>query len=164
MEFYKSLVNPPMVIFTTAYPEYALEGFEVEAIDYLLKPFGYSRFLKAVNKAEKQLKTPATEKDEFVTLKADKKTYRINIEDIIRLESVGDYVKVFFLDKSILVHDTMQKLLNKFPAELILRVHKSHAINAKKVESIEGNIIHLDEIKIPIGATYKNDVIKELGF
>ena len=162
MDFYKSLTNPPLVIFTTAYPEYALDGFEVEAVDFLLKPFPYARFLKAVNKASKQTVHLNNNQEEFILFKADKKTHRIRLYDIIRLESVGDYVKVFFLNKSILVHDTMTNILQKLPMDTFIRTHKSHAINFLKLESIEGNILHLASFKVPIGATYKNEMENRL--
>lgn len=162
MDFYKALTTPPLVIFTTAYPEYAIEGFEVEAVDFLLKPFPYARFLKAVNKASKLLNTSKDAKEEFITLKADKKMHRIRLYDIIRLESVGDYVKLFFLDKSILVHDTMTNILKKLPSHIFIRTHKSHVINFLKLESVEGNMIHLETFNVPIGATYKSEVEKKL--
>ncbi len=164
MDFYKSLINPPLVIFTTAYPEYALDGFEVEAVDYLLKPFPFSRFLKAINKATHQLKNSTQQSiDDFITLKADKKIHRIDHDEIIRLESIGDYVKVFYKDTHILVHDTLQNILNKLPAQIFIRVHKSHVVNFFKLDSAEGNMLHIGTENVPIGATYKSDLIDKLS-
>jgi DNA-binding LytR/AlgR family response regulator len=161
MKFYKSLTNPPFVIFTTAYPEFAVEGFEVNAVDFLLKPFPFERFLKAVNKAIDVLKNQSNEKyyNEYILLKSDKKIHRVTINEIFHLEAVGDYVKVFFNGKTIMVHDTFQNLLNQLPANLFVRVHKSHAIAVNKIDIIEGNMVKIKDKYIPIGQTYRNEFI-----
>ncbi len=163
MQFYKALIHPPMVIFTTAYPQYAIEGFEVEAIDYLLKPFPFDRFLKAVNKAFNKWDSSIDKSSDYIVLKADKKVYRIGINDIIRLESVGDYVKVFYSDQHILVHESMQNLLLQLPTNVFVRVHKSHSINFLKLQSIDGNRIFIEAHEVPMGATYKNDVMSKMS-
>lgn len=165
LKFYKSLTNPPYVIFTTAYPEYAVEGFEVDAIDYLLKPFPFERFLKSVNKAINKLKSNKQETHDhsFILLKSDKKLYRIKIDEINYLEALGDYVKVYYSNKSILVHETFQNMLNQLPKDEFCRVHKSFAIAFNKLEVIEGNMIKIKDKLIPIGQTYRSeflDVVK----
>lgn len=159
IQFYKSLTNPPFVIFTTAYPEYAVEGFEVDAIDYLLKPFSFERFLKSVNKAlnifnQKDNNIP------FIVLKSDKKLYRVNLSDINYLEALGDYVKVDFLCQSIIVHDTFQNLLTQLGESNLVRVHKSFAISLNKFDHIEGNRIKIQDKSIPIGQKYRADLLK----
>ncbi len=157
LQFYRSLTNPPFVIFTTAYPEFAVEGFEVNAIDYLLKPFPFSRFEAAVSKAVDVIHTAGqlASQDAFVLLKSDKKIYRVSLNDMVHLKAVGDYVQVFFAKQSILVHSTFQHLLNQLPPDEFIRVHKSHAIALRKVESIEGNKVKLQGKLIPIGPSYK---------
>jgi DNA-binding LytR/AlgR family response regulator len=159
LQFFKSLNNPPLVIFTTAYPEYAVEGFEVNAIDYLLKPFPFERFLKAVNKATEVIasKNSSNSKDDYILLKADKKIHRVIVAEITNLESLGDYIRVYYGDKSIVVNDTLNNLLNQLPDKQFIRVHKSHVISVDKFDEIEGNIIKIGERKIPIGQTYKAD-------
>ncbi len=159
MNFYKSLINPPYVIFTTAYPEYAVEGFEVNALDYLLKPFPFERFLKAVNKANETINNKKVEvnNSNFILLKADKKLHRVNVDEISYLESIGDYVKVYHGKNCIIVHETFQNLLNQLPKDQFIRVHKSFAVSLKKVDIIEGNMIKICEKCIPIGQTYRND-------
>jgi DNA-binding LytR/AlgR family response regulator len=159
MKFYRSLTNPPFVIFTTAYPEFAVEGFEVNAVDFLLKPFPFERFLKAVNKAIDNLKNQSNESNyhEYIFLKSDKKIHRIIIDDIYHLEAIGDYVKVFFNGRFIMVHDTFQNLLNQLPNNLFVRVHKSHAIAINKIDTIEGNMVKVKDKFFPIGQTYRND-------
>jgi DNA-binding LytR/AlgR family response regulator len=159
MKFYRSLINPPFVIFTTAYPEFAVEGFEVNAVDYLLKPFPFDRFLKAVNKAADILKNQGSDKNncDYVFLRSDKKIYRVIIDDISNLEAVGDYVKIFFRDKHIMVHETFQNLLNQLPDKLFVRVHKSHAIAINKIDTIEGNMVKISDKYLPIGETYRTE-------
>lgn len=162
MKFYKLLSNPPFVIFTTAYPEFAVEGFEVNAVDYLLKPFPFERFLKAVNKAVEIINTKKHENNttDFILMKSDKKIHRVIINDITHLEAIGDYVKVHFGYKYILVHDTFQNLLNQLAENQFIRVHKSYAISINKFEVIEGNMIKINDKSIPIGQTYRNEFMK----
>ena len=161
IKFYKSLPNPPFVIFTTAYPEYAVEGFEVDAIDYLLKPFSFERFLKSVNKALNIFNHIDTKNHiPFIVLKSDKKLFRVNINDINYLEALGDYVKVDFLCQSILVHDTFKNLLIQLGEANLVRVHKSFAISLHKFEQIEGNMIKIKNKSIPIGQKYREELLK----
>jgi len=164
MKFYRSLVNPPYVIFTTAYPEYAVEGFEVEAIDYLLKPFPFERFLKAINKAIDKLKNQESNQSEadYILLRADKKIHRIIISEIFLVEALGDYVKVYFEEKYIVVHDTFQNLLSQLPGDRFFRIHKSYAVSLSSVKSIEGNQISIGNKTIPIGQLYKSDFLNRL--
>jgi DNA-binding LytR/AlgR family response regulator len=165
MKFYKSLANPPFVIFTTAYPEFAVEGFEVNAVDYLLKPFPFERFLKAVNKAIEIICKQPKEFNhaEFLLLRSDKKIHRVNINDIVFLEAIGDYVKVYLGLKHIVVHDTFQNLLAQLPANNIIRVHKSFAVSLDKFELIEGNMIKIQDKTIPIGQTYRSAFMNRIN-
>lgn len=164
MKFYKSLKNPPYVIFTTAYPEFATEGFEVDAIDYLLKPFPFERFLKAVNRALDRIKKPEkkTISEDYILLKADKKLHRINLLDISHLEAMGDYVKVFYNDSFILVHDTLQSLLDQLPDKNFIRIHKSFIISTGNINYVEGNQVKIEKFEIPIGQKYKDDLMEFL--
>jgi DNA-binding LytR/AlgR family response regulator len=157
IDFYKSLTEPPPVIFTTAYPEYAVVGFEVNALDYLVKPFAFERFLKAMNKVQELFSNGSKVSNEFVTLQADKKIHNVNVNDILYLEAMGDYVKVFLPGKHLIVHQTLQRLYDQFSKENFYRVHKSFAIALKKLEYIEGNTIWIQGHQIPIGQTYRND-------
>lgn len=164
INFYKSLANPPFVIFTTAYPEYAVEGFEVEAIDYLLKPFSFERFLKSVNKALHAINQKINhDHNPFIILKSEKKLFRVNIQDINYLEALGDYVKVDYLNQSITVHETFQNLLNQLGEANLLRVHKSYAISLNKFDHIEGGRVKIKDKSIPIGQKYRSDLLKLLG-
>lgn len=164
INFIKTLIHPPLVIFTTAYPEFAVEGFELNAIDYLLKPFSFERFLKAVNKAIEKINSSVipSQKNEppvpsFVFLKSDKKIHKINLDSIFYIEAVGDYMKVITESGQLLVNETMKKMLEDFPANKFIRVHKSFIVAINRIRYIEGNFIHIAEKDIPIGATYSDE-------
>lgn len=164
MKFYKSLSNPPYVIFTTAYPEYASEGFEVDAIDYLLKPFPFDRFFKAVNRVLNRIVKPDHESvsEEYILLKANKKLYQIRISDISYLEAMGDYVKVFYAKTQILVHDTLQRLMDQLPVDNFIRSHKSFVVSTTKISYLERNQVVIDGAEIPIGQKYKQELMDAL--
>ena len=164
MKFYKSIVNPPQVIFTTAYPEFAVEGFEVNAADYLLKPFPFDRFLKAVNKAVEIIgnKKKETGSTDFMLFKSDKKLYRVMVSDILYLEAVGDYVKIHLGEKFILVHDTFHNLVEQLADQQFVRVHKSFAVSLNKFDFIEGNQIIINKQSIPMGQAYRNDFMSRI--
>lgn len=157
LTFYKSLQNPPHVIFTTAYSQYAIEGFEVNAIDYLLKPFSFDRFFKAVNKvienqSGKELKN---HEDSFILIKSSKTLHKVNPNDILFIEALGDYVKVHLETSYILTNNTFSSVLESLPELMFIRTHKSFAINFAKMNSLEGNLITINHHKIPIGQKYK---------
>lgn len=166
ISFLKSLSRPPLVIFTTAYPEYAVEGFELDAVDYLVKPFSFERFLKAVNKGLEKLErtdaggVAATAASIFI--KADKKVYKVNLGDILYLEALDDYVKVVTTQAQYLVHDTLKSLLEELPAGQFMRVHKSYIIAGNKIVFIEGNYVRIGDKDIPIGASYREEVFARL--
>ncbi len=163
LSFYKSLQNPPDVIFTTAYSEYALEGFEVNAIDYLLKPFSFQRFFKAVNKVlDKQSQENQTPEDDFILIKSNKVLHKIALNDIFFVEAFGDYVKVHLEHTYIMTNSTFANILKLFPKQFV-RTHKSYAINLKKMNSLAGNQITIGNNTVPIGQTYKADFLKSFN-
>ncbi|MGM5470215.1 LytR/AlgR family response regulator transcription factor [Flavobacteriaceae bacterium LMO-SS05] len=159
LTFYKSLQNPPEVIFTTAYPQYAVDGFEVNAIDYLLKPFSFERFFTAVNKVVEKKFTNGNHlgKDHFILIKSNKALYKINSENILFIEAFGDYVKVHMEDKMIMTNATFISVFESLPKHLFIRIHKSFAINFKKMNSIIGNQVIIKTHKIPIGQKFKSE-------
>jgi DNA-binding LytR/AlgR family response regulator len=161
LTFYKSLQNPPNVIFTTAYPQYAVEGFEVNAIDYLLKPFSFERFFAAVNKVvEKKFGNGNNlDNDQFIMIKSSKTLHKVNFENIIFIEAYGDYVKVHLEDQLILTNATFNSFLESLPNQIFIRTHKSFAINFKKMDSISGNQITIKKYKVPIGQKYKEEFL-----
>ncbi len=165
-EFLKSLTHPPLVIVTSAYQEYALEGYELNVCDYLLKPFSLERFLKAVNKAMKMNVTekPAMESaaEEYIFLKGDKKLIRSNLADILFIEAYGNYCKVHLHDQMIITHQKISDFEQQLPEEFI-RTHKSYIASIRQIQSIEGNLLQVKDHKIPIGQTFRSRVMVALG-
>jgi DNA-binding LytR/AlgR family response regulator len=162
LDFYKTLKHPPKVIFTTAYPQYAVDGFEVNAIDYLLKPISYQRFLTAVNKVLKTSDRSETNHDDFIILKENKALHKILFKDILYIEAFGDYVKVHCTEKMVVTHSTFSKLIEGLP-NYFLRTHKSFSINLNRMNHLSGNQITIEDHRIPIGQTYKKSVLKALN-
>ncbi|WP_057938239.1 LytR/AlgR family response regulator transcription factor [Algoriphagus resistens] len=162
INFYKTLANRPQVIFTTAYPEFALEGFELNAVDYLMKPIPFDRFLQAIQKVKERLKVHH-EPPEHIMLKVDKKLYRTAFEDILFFEAFGDYAKVYLENQVLIITTTMKKMEAELPKELFVRTHKSFIINTSKVEFIEGNQAKIGNKLIPIGMRYRESLLKQLN-
>lgn len=162
LDLYRSLSSPPPVIFTTAYPEYAVNGFEVNAVDYLVKPFPFDRFLKAVNKLLDQRRTNGSSLQDYILLQADKKTHKVNYDDILYIEAMGDYVKVYMRDKTLVVHHTLQKLQELLPYDRFFRIHKSFLIALQRIEYIEGNMVIINAQQLPIGQTYRAEFLTRL--
>jgi DNA-binding LytR/AlgR family response regulator len=168
LEFLKTLLHPPMVIFTTAYPQYAVEGFEWNAIDYLLKPFSFERFWKAVSKARTmqeaitQPVTPAAEPDYFF-IKSDNKLIKIAYEEILFIEALQNYVAVYTATgRKYITYITFHSIESHLPTGRFIRTHKSYIVAAAKVESIEGNEITIGTHHIPISRTERETVLQQL--
>lgn len=164
-DFLKTISNPPKIIVTTAYKEFALEGYELNISDYLLKPFSFERFVKAVNKttanrtlAQKSSpKTVITEVNSFF-LKGDKKYHQVHLDSILFIEAYGHYTKVYLENEMILSHGKISSLQDLLPESRFIRTHKSFIVAKNKIKQIEGNRILINEHKIPIGQTYKGNI------
>jgi DNA-binding LytR/AlgR family response regulator len=161
-DFYASLINPPAVIFTTAYPEFAVNGFELNAVDYLVKPFPFDRFSKAVSKFLDQRKS-VDDLPSYIILQADKRTYKVDFTDIECIEAMGDYAKVKTKSTTLIVHQTLQKLSDQLPHMLFMRIHKSFIIPLSKLQYVEGNMAVVAGMKIPIGQTYRAEFLEKLA-
>lgn len=167
LDFLKTLIDPPKIIITTAYKEFALEGYELNISDYLLKPFNFLRFVKAVNKVY-DLSTIKTEpiqvtdslKNAKIFIKDDNKYRQITLSNILFLEGYGNYVKIHLKEKMIISHQTLTSFTNLLPEHQFIRVHKSFIVAKDKIELIEGNRISIEEHKIPIGKIYKININK----
>ncbi|WP_445752759.1 LytR/AlgR family response regulator transcription factor [Polaribacter sp.] len=155
IDFYKSLKNPPKVIFTTAYSAFALEGFELDAVDYLLKPFSFERFLKAVSK----FKDLNDNNIEFVFIKSDKKIHQLKIDDIYFIEGLGDYIKVHLKNNFLITYKPLKLMYNSLPKSTFIQVHKSYIVNKNKLDYIEGNVANINSNKIPLGEKYKKEFL-----
>jgi DNA-binding LytR/AlgR family response regulator len=167
IEFLKTLKNPPLVILTTAYTEYAMEGYELNVLDYLVKPFSFARFLKAVQKAEQQLqltqKSTTEEKAETVFIKSNKKTYQVKFSEIVYIEGLGDYIKIYTEKTHLVTNLSMKKMEELLPANEFYRIHKSHIVNRMKIIAIEGNMVELPGIKLTIGSNYRADFFARIS-
>ena len=165
-ELIKSLSSPPMVIFTTAYKDYAVEGFELEAIDYLIKPFPMERFLKAVNKAFERLELLRGEKLEakqsYLTIKADHKLYKVQYTDIRYIEGMREYVSFYVPSGRITALMSLKNLEEILPSDTFIRCHKSFIINKNLVETLEGSSLTIQGKSIPIGQSYKEKVVQDV--
>lgn len=163
----KTLQKRPNVIITTAYPEYAIEGFELSVTDYLVKPFSLERFMQAVQKVNKKavIKTTTVIQEKETTnsifVKSDKKIIKLNFDEIYYAEAYGNYVKIF-ADKMILTPQTLSDFLNKLTKDFI-RIHKSFIINFKHLKMIDGNqVILQNDAKLPIGKSYKKELLERI--
>ena len=171
IDFLKTLKKHPKVIFTTAFRDYALDGFELEVADYLLKPIPFERFLKAVAKVLPQAETertlpaqPSTTSNEsFIYFKVDKKMVKTRLSDILYIESIKDYVKVRTLDKEIITQQKISYLEESLPRTQFLRVHRSFMVNVERIDAYSATDVEMGKHQIPIGRNYKNDVIRILS-
>lgn len=168
-EFLKTLSSPPKIIVTTAYSEFALEGYELNIVDYLLKPFSLERFLKAVNKvmgSNSIVKNSTWAGDDATTkrifLRQNKSYIQIEVDTILYIEAAGNYTKIIATNETITIREKISDMLESLPSDDFLQIHKSFAIALKHIKSIEGNRIHIGDHTIPIGKLYKANVNKIL--
>ncbi len=158
IDFLRTLKDPPMVIFSTAYQNYAVEGFELNAIDYLLKPFSLERFQKAVRKADELAKLKEEHlqrEDEYIFIKSDQKLQKVHYNDILFIEALADYVKIHTPDKRYITLQTMKNMEEKLPDKYFKRVHRSFIVSLDKIMSIVGGSVEVGDQRIPIGKNYK---------
>lgn len=160
ISFLKNLAAPPKVIITTAYPDYALEGFELDVVDYLLKPFSFERFHKAVLKA---LSQPHEAKAlDYLFIKSDKEFYKIEVADILFLKSDDNYVKIITPNKQHMQSGSLQSWTEQLPDSFV-RVHKSYMVNLSKVDKVAGNRVYINPHEIPIGRAYREALLKRIS-
>ncbi|MBK7887080.1 MAG: response regulator transcription factor [Bacteroidetes bacterium] len=166
IDFLRSLRKSPAVIITTAHPDFALQGYELDVVDYLVKPVSLERFMKAVNKALDRVKQHApseiSNKADFMFVKSDQKLIRINFSDISYIEGMKDYVKIFTKEKMIVTLHTMKFFESSLPSDSFIRVHKSYIVNASAIKSIAGNELELQLARIPIGSSYKDQLMRSI--
>lgn len=167
LNFLKSLKNPPKVIFTTAHIEYAVEAFELEAIDYLLKPITFERFIKAIQKISPPKEIPSSAQsqpaDEAIFIKVSKRLMRIAFPDIYYIEGFGDYIKVVTGNAIHTSYSTLNKISELLPEQQFMRIHKSFIINLRHIQFVEGNLVRILDKELPLGITYKEILYKKLG-
>ncbi len=170
-DFLKTLKNPPKVIFTTAYAEYAVEGYDLDAIDYLLKPVPFDRFLKAINKAhqltvvksEVAMATEEIRNESFVYFRADRKMVKIILDDILYIESMKDYIKVITKTGTIITKLSISSVEAMLPEKKFIRTHRSFIVSLDKIKSFTPELIDIAATEVPVGKLYRNAVMKVLG-
>lgn len=170
LSFAKSINKYSKIIFTTAYREYAVDGFDLQAVDYLLKPISFERFLQAVTKYLDYNSSIATtepielvqEKSDFIFVRSDRKMVKVNFDEILYIESLSDYIKIHTLNKMIITRETITNIEAKLPNDLFLRIHRSYIVSIKKIESFTNEYIALNNKSIPISRSYKKAVLLKL--
>lgn len=170
ISFLKTLKDAPMIILTTAYSEFALEGFEHDVLDYLKKPFSFERFCKAYYKAEKllQLKEAANkasipqaeEKKPYMFIRSNKKTYKVNFSEINYVEGLGDYIQIHLVNQKIITNLSMKKMMDMLPEKDFYRIHKSYIISLSRLELVEGNTVIVDKKRLPVGNNYRQQFME----
>lgn len=168
-ELLESLTHPPQVIFTTAYSEYAVKSYSVDALDYLMKPFAFSRFLKAINKfdalgqaAERTVKEVVSQKEEIISVKSGSIIHRIRVDDILYLEADGNYTKFVTTKEVVMFLGTMSESLAKLDDHQFIQTHRSYAVAISKVSKVEPNQLSIAEVKLPISSSFRSQVLDRI--
>ena len=167
----KTINKKSKIIFTTAYREYAVDGFDLQAVDYLLKPIAFDRFLQAVNKffetqsvISKQVEIKETSvKNDYIFVRSERKMVKINFDEILYVESLSDYIKIHTIDTVLVTRETISNLEMKLPSLQFLRIHRSYIVNLNKTDSYTNEFIEIEKNAIPISRTYKENVLKKLA-
>lgn len=171
VDFVRALTHPPKIIFTTAFRDYAFEAFELNVVDYLLKPISFERFAKAINlflelqvlqNDTRHSPDSAEIKTEYIFLKADKKHYKINLCDILYFESLGDYVTVFTLNKKLVTKERISNMAENLPKDQFLQIHRGYIVSIQKIESVGPGFVEINKKKLPVGRNYKPELNKLL--
>ena len=164
LDFLRSLKNPPHVILTTAFQEYAIEGFDLDVVDYLLKPIPFDRFMKATGRVrDRMTQDTASNDDAFFYVKSDKKLVKVDLHDVVFVEGLKDYVIIWRENDRIITLQTMKSLENKFPSAMFQRIHRSFIVNIEHIQAIIGNMVELtvkgERKQIPIGKNYREKIL-----
>jgi two-component system, LytTR family, response regulator len=171
IDFLKTLTDPPYVIITTAYREYAVDGYDLDVVDFLLKPISFERFLKAINRychrsrtqpLKDVSKTGETDEKKYVYIQDGKTAFKLFYDDVIYLEGYGEYVKVITTGKNYLVRDSLIEFESKLSPDFFLRIHKSYLINIRKILGFSSSQVMVKDLKFPIGRMYREKVMKRL--
>ncbi len=166
IDFLATLKNPPLVVFTTAYAEYAAKAFDLKATDYLVKPITEERFGEAVAKVEGLLRTPAlipAPESDHVFLKQDSRLIKVLFGDILYVEALKDFSKVFLKEKALLASAHLKMMEDLLPASRFLRIHRSYIVALDKISALQGNTVEIGRQQLPVGTTYKEELMRRLG-
>ncbi len=166
IDFLKNLDNPPLIIFTTAYPNYALEGFELDVLDYLLKPVSFARFLKSALKAQDYLVKHSPLKDQsndFFFIKSNSKLEKIKMADVLYIEGMSNYIVVHTIQKKYVAYLTFKGMQEKLPQDLFIRIHKSYLVSLDAIQTIDQTEVRLENQSLPLSKSHRDNVIARLG-
>lgn len=166
IDFLKNLPSPPLVVFTTAYPEYAIEGYELDVLDYLLKPISFSRFLKTAMKAQDYLLRERRKEqtaEDFFFIKANQKLEKINMTDVLYVEAMSNYIIVHTKQKKYIAYLTFKGIEEKLPSKLFVRIHKSFLVSINAIQTIDINEVKLENCTLPISKSYREEVMNKIG-
>ncbi len=172
LDFLRSITKPPKVIITTAFRDYALDGYDLDVVDYLLKPIPFDRFLKAINKfyqvsdsSEIQFVSGSGSiAEEFIYVRSNKKVFKINVKDIFYLESLREYVKIYTAEETVTTKNTLSSFESSLPSDRFIRIHKSFIISIAHIKSFSATIIDVNGTELPLSRGYKLEVLKQLGY
>jgi len=162
IEFLTNTVSPPKVIFTTAYERYAIKVYELDVLDYLLKPISFDRFMKAANKAYEFFNTNQEPSSQYLFVKTDSKLEKVNFGEILFVEAMENYVGIYLAGKKLIIHSTLKAFQEKLPVQTFLQPHKSYLINLNHINSIEGNMLHIGDYQVPISKYQKEEVMERI--
>lgn len=164
IDFLQQTSNPPKVIFTTAYEQYAIRGYELDVLDYLLKPVSFDRFLKAANKAFDYFQASPAAGQQHMFIKTDSRLEKIRFEDILFAEAMENYVAVYTADKKFITHSTLKGLQENLPVDMFIQPHKSYLVNLNAIVAVEGNILHVGKYQVPVSKYQKEEVMGRIGY
>lgn len=162
IEFLRNFPNPPKVIFTTAYERYAIQGFELDVLDYLLKPISFDRFLKAANKAYDYFQLKQNSNEQYFFVKAENKLEKIIFNEILFVEAMENYVAIYVNDRKIVTHSTLKMIQEVLPSKQFIQPHKSYLVNIHAIKAIEGNMLHVQQYEVPISKYQKEEVLEKI--
>ena len=161
LEMISTIENPPYVIITTAYEKYALKGYELNVVDYLLKPISFERFLKAVNKVN-NLINKKEETSEYIFVRSDKQMYKLFIKDILYIKSMENYICIYTENDKLVIRSTMKHIINTLPSSMYIQIHKSYLVNIEKIKMINGNQIVIGDETITIARNFREEVFQKI--
>jgi len=162
IEFLQNQRQAPKVIFTTAYEQYAIRGYELDILDYLLKPIPFERFLKAANKAWEYFQSRQSPADNYMFVKNDGKLEKVHFDEILFVEAMENYVGIYMAGKKLIIHTTLKSIQEKLPAGSFIQPHKSYLVHVNAINSIEGNLLHIGPYQVPISKYQKEEVMEKI--